>query len=121
MKILPGIGRAADVTFIRWEKLPGGKPPARSDKVPAVVPSLAVEVLSESNRPKEVQKKRGEYLKAGVELVWEIDPETRSAKAHRSPTDSDDIAPNGVLDAGLVMPGFTLNLRDIFDRAERRR
>jgi Uma2 family endonuclease len=120
MRILPGIGRAPDVTFIRWESLPGGKPPARSDKVPAVVPDLVVEVLSASNRPREVARKREEYFRAGVKLVWEIDPETRSAKAFTSLTDMEPIPANGTLDAGDVMLGFQLSLRAVFDRAERR-
>lgn len=120
MKILPNIGRAPDVSFLRWDSLPGGRSPAHSDKVPAVVPDLAVEVLSASNRPKEVARKRSEYFRAGVHLVWEIDPETRSAIAYSSPTDSEVIPPDGMLDAGEVMPGFLLSLRAVFDRAERR-
>ena len=119
MKILPGIGRAPDVTFIRWDSLAGGKPPPRSDKVPAVVPDLAVEVLSASNRPKEVARKRGEYFRAGVKLVWEIDPETRGAKAFTSLTEMETIPPDGMLEAGDVMPGFQLSLRAVFDRATR--
>jgi Uma2 family endonuclease len=120
MKILPGIGRAPDLTFIRWDDLPGGKPPDQSDKVPAVVPSLAVEVLSASNRPREVARKRGEYLQAGVKLVWEIDPVTRSAQAYRSLTEWESIPTGGTLDAGDVMPGFQLALQAIFERADRR-
>ena len=119
MKILPGIGRAPDVTFIRWDSLPGGKPPPRSDKVPAVVPDLAVEVLSASNRPKEVARKRGEYFRASVKLVWEIDPETRGAKAFTSLTEMETIPSDGTLEAGDVMPGFRFSLRAVFDCATR--
>jgi Uma2 family endonuclease len=120
LKILPDIGRAADVAFVSWTSLPGGRPPARSDAVPEVVPDLAIEVLSRSNTPAEMTRKRGEYFRAGVKLVWEIDPETRGAKAYASPTAVAEVPPNGILDAGGVMPGFQLSLQAVFDRAERR-
>lgn len=120
MKILPKIGRAPDVAFLAWASLPGGKPPPRSDKVPAVVPDLAVEVLSESNRPGEMARKRDEYFRAGVKLVWEIDPESRSATVYTSPTAAQPIPADGTLDGGTVLPGFRLSLKTVFDRADRR-
>jgi Uma2 family endonuclease len=120
MKIMPGIGRAPDVSFLSWKSLPGGKPPPRSDKVPAVVPDLAIEVLSEGNRPGEMARKRDEYFRAGVKLVWEIDPESRSANVFAGPTAAIPVPADGILDGGDILPGFTLSLREVFDRAERR-
>jgi Uma2 family endonuclease len=120
MRILPNISRAPDVSFLSWASLPGGKPPPRSDKVPAVAPDLAIEVLSEGNKPGEMLRKRNEYFRAGVKLVWEIDPELRSAKVFTGPSTSTDIPADGSLDGGDILPGFTLSLREVFDRAERR-
>lgn len=120
LRILPGVGRAADVAFVSWASLPGGRPPERSDPVPRVVPELVVEVLSRSNTPGEMSRKRGEYFRAGVKRVWEIDPETRGAAAYTSPEAGIAIPPNGTLDADDVMPGFRLSLQAVFDRAERR-
>jgi Uma2 family endonuclease len=120
MKILPGIGRAPDVSFLSWNSLPGGKPPPRSDRVPAVVPELVVEVLSASNTPREMARKRDEYFRAGVKVVWEIDPESRTANVFTGPETSAPVAANGVLDGGAILPGFSLSLREVFDRAERR-
>ena len=74
LRILPGIGRAGDVSFLAWASLPGGKPPPRADKVPAVVPDLVVEVLSVSNTPREMARKRDEYFRAGVKVVWKSTP-----------------------------------------------
>jgi len=120
MKILPGIGRAPDISFISWERLPGGKPPPRSDKVPAVAPDLAVEVLSTRNTPREMARKRDEYFRAGVRLVWEIDPETRTANVYSAVEQMQAIPAEGTLEGGDVLPGFTLSLKAVFDRAERR-
>lgn len=120
MKILPGIGRAPDVGFLRWESFPGGKMPPRSDAVPAVVPDLAVEVLSKSNRPREVARKRDEYFRAGVKRVWVIDPKTRSANVFTGPDAVQPVPPDGTLDGEDILPGFQLSLKAVFDRAERR-
>lgn len=120
LKILPGIGRAPDVAFIAWESLPGGKPPAREDKVPAVVPDLAIEVLSGSNTPGEMARKRDEYFRVGVKRVWEIDPASRSANVFTGPDALTPVPADGTLDGEHILPGFTLSLRELFDRAERR-
>jgi Uma2 family endonuclease len=120
MKILPEVGRAPDVSFISWKSLPGGKPPPRSEKVPAVVPELVVEVLSESNTLREMTRKREEYFRAGVKQVWEIDPETRSANAYTGPNDFIPVPANGNLSCEEILPSFVLSLQQVFDRAERR-
>ena len=92
----------------------------REDKVPAVVPDLAIEVLSASNTPAEMARKRDEYFRAGVKRVWEIDPESRSANAFTGPNAATPVPADGTLDGETVLPGFTLSLRDLFARAERR-
>ena len=47
LKILPGQVRAPDVSFIRWERLPGADAPKPA--IFAVAPDLAVEILSKGN------------------------------------------------------------------------
>ena len=120
LEILPGVGRAPDVSFISWKSLPGGKPPPCSEKVPAVVPDLVVEVLSMSNTTREMARKRDEYFRAGVKLVWEIDPELRSATVFTGPNAMSIVSIDGHLEGADILPGFTLALREVFDRAERR-
>ena len=119
LQILPGIGRAPDVAFVAWESLPDKKPPPRADKVPAVVPDLAVEVLSASNSAREMARKRDEYFRAGVKRVWEIDPESRSANVFTGPNELTPVPADGTLDGEHILPGFTLSLRELFARAER--
>jgi Uma2 family endonuclease len=119
LRILPDIGRAADVAFVAWASLPGGKPPPRADKVPEVIPDLAVEVLSTSNTKREMERKRREYFQAGVKLVWEIDPQTRAANVYTAADQMTPVPVGGTLDGGAVLPGFQLSLKAVFDRAER--
>src|SRR3712207_7219234 len=44
----------------------------------------ALPILSETNTKKEMAKKRQEYFKAGVRLVWEVDPQTRTVAVYKS-------------------------------------
>ncbi|MGO9113445.1 MAG: Uma2 family endonuclease [Thermoguttaceae bacterium] len=108
--------RAADVSFIRWERLPGGKLPKKP--VPNIVPDLAVEVLSKGNTKAEMQRKLHEYFTAGVRLVWLIDPTTRTATVYTTLEQTTHVDRDGVLSGGDVLPGFELPLEELFARAE---
>jgi Uma2 family endonuclease len=119
LRVLPGLVRLPDVSFISWAKLPDRQLPAEA--VANFAPDLAVEVLSDSNTPAEMERKRGEYFQAGVRLVWEIDPETRTAEVYTAPDRRTALGEDGVLDGGDVLPGFNLSLRRLFERAGRRR
>ena len=117
LQILPGKIRVPDVSFIGWSRFPQQRLARRS--IPALVPDLVVEVLSETNTKPEMERKLKQYFEAGVSLVWYIDPGTRSARAFTSPTDVTELDEDGLLDGGQVLPGFQLSLRSLFERAAR--
>ena len=117
-EVLLGLVRLPDVGFVSWDRLPGRRVP--DEPIPNVVPDLAVEVLSPSNTAKEMARKRGEYFQAGVRLVWEIDPRTRTARVYTSETEFTDLTGADVLDGGAVLPGFTLPLAQLFAELDRR-
>lgn len=119
MELMPDLVRIPDVAFTSWDRLPGGERP--KERVPRVVPNLAIEVLSENNTPAEMSAKRREYFEAGVNLVWEIDPERRAAIAYRSLTDFDMLGADGRLGGGAVLPGFELSPAEVFAELDRRR
>jgi Uma2 family endonuclease len=118
LRILPGIVKIPDVSFLSWSRFP--KEGLSRRPIPSLVPDLAVEVLSETNTPQEMARKRKQYFRAGVRLVWQIDPAARTAEAYTSPADVCRVDENGTLDGGDVLPGFRLSLRDLFARADRR-
>lgn len=117
IRILPGIVKIPDVSFISWDRWPKEKLPRRP--IPALVPDMVVEVLSETNTQKEMELKLNSYFQAGARLVWYIDPDTRSAKSYTSPTTVTEVATTGQLDGGQVLPGFTLSLKTLFEQADR--
>jgi Uma2 family endonuclease len=119
LRILPRQVRLPDVSFVSWTKLPNRELPAES--VAPLVPDLAIEVLSESNTRREMERKRRDYFTAGVRRVWQVDPDTRSAEVFTAPEQSTPIGPNGELDGEDILPGFRLSLAHLFDRAGKRR
>jgi Uma2 family endonuclease len=117
MEMMADLVRIPDAAFTRWERMPGRKCPTAP--IPRLAPDLAVEVLSRSNTPGEMAVKRQDYFSAGVELVWEIDPDTRIIAVYTSATDVTTLAETDTLDGGSVLPGFTLPLRNLFAELDR--
>jgi Uma2 family endonuclease len=112
MEIMPDLVRFPDVAFTSWDRIPGRRRPKKP--IPRLVPNLAVEVLSENNTVAEMATKRQDYFAAGVNLVWEIDPEQEIATVFTSPTDAVTLGVADFLDGGAVLPGFLLSLADLF-------
>jgi Uma2 family endonuclease len=104
--------RAPDVAFISWDRVPGRRVPQAP--IPDLSPDLAIEVLSESNTRVEMEGKRRDYFGSGTRLVWEIDPDTRTARAYTAVDQFVAVAADGALDGGAVLPGFTLPLTPLF-------
>jgi Uma2 family endonuclease len=113
LKILPGQIRAPDVAFIRWERFAGRKPPKAA--IYCVVPDLAIEILSEGNTEAEMDRKLRDYFRAGVRLVWYIEPTTRTALAYTGVDQWSEVGVDDSLAGGEVLPGFTLPLKQLFD------
>jgi len=77
-------------------------------------------VLSESNTASEMELKRKEYFLAGTQLVWEIDPESRSVEVFASSEESTLLDSEGTLDGGKVLPGFTMDIGELFAKPQTR-
>ena len=116
-RILPDQDRLPDVAFISYDQIPEDADP--NTAVPDWIPSLAVEVISESNTKAEMPRKLKDYFEAGVKLVWYVDPPTRSVRVYRSPETFDTRGENDELDGDDVLPGFRVSIKDWFDRALR--
>lgn len=108
---LPGGNlRSPDLSFIAAHRLPDGMPKGFLH----LAPDLAVEVLSLDDEPRRVMDKVGEYVAAGVLLVWVIDPEKKRAVVYRSLTEVLEVGPDESLDGGAVVPGFVCPLVQLF-------
>ena len=117
VELMPDLVRIPDVAFTSWDRMPGRRCPTAP--IPRLVPNLAVEVLSMSNRPGEMAAKRRDYFAAGVELVWEVDPENRTVAVYTTATDRVVLGVSDVLDGGTVLLRFRLPLADLFAELDR--
>ena len=117
MRLFAGLVRIPDAAFASWDRFPDRRIPTAP--IPDLIPDLVVEVLSESNTRAEMARKRDEYFRAGVLLVWEIDPEARTVTVYTAPNQSTILDQAQVLDGGTVLPGFTLPLTDLFGELDR--
>ena len=104
--------RIPDVCFISVDRLPGGKLPRKP--ILDIIPNLVVEVLSESNTAKEMKRKLREYFKAGVELVWHVDPLSRIVEVFTAPDKRVVLRGSQTLTGGRVLPGFKVPLKQLF-------
>lgn len=112
LRILPDQIRLPDVSFVSWTKLPNRELP--EGEIASLIPDLAVEVLSPSNTRREMERKRKDYFAGGVRLVWQIDPDTKTAEVYTAPDTFIAVPADGELDGGDVLPGFTLAVKEIF-------
>ena len=104
--------RAPDISFISKERLRGKR---RADNAFFQgAPDLAVEVLSPNNTPDEISKRLKDFFSSGTRLAWIINPQDESAEVCRSPTDRRLVGPGGLLDGENVVPGFRLDLAELF-------
>ena len=108
LRLKPGQVRIPDLCFVSWDRLPGRQLPRQP--IPSLVPDLAVEVLSEGNTAREMERKLAEYFSAGVRLVWLIDPKARTVRIHTDSSHSSLLDERQTLDGGDVLPGFALPL-----------
>ncbi|HUG93534.1 MAG TPA: Uma2 family endonuclease [Planctomycetaceae bacterium] len=106
----PDTVRGPDAMVISKDRLPDGiAPRGFSD----LVPNLAIEVLSPSERWKKVLEKVSEYLNRGVDEVWVVDPRRHTVQVFRpddEPTcygEQDEITSS-------VLPGFSCRVSEFF-------
>jgi Uma2 family endonuclease len=117
MRLVSGRVRMPDVSFISWEQIPDRRVP--QEPIPNLHPDLAVEVLSESNTPREMEIKRKDYFAAGTRLVWQVNPDQRTVEVFTDVDRSQVLRVPESVDGGEVLPGFLLPLAEIFGRLDR--
>ena len=105
----PDTLQAPDVGFVRFDRVPEGDPGFFEGP-----PDLAAEVVSPSDRPREIQEKTARWIAAGTRLVWVIWPDTRSVTVHRPDGEAAIRHEGDRLDGGAVVPGFSCEVAALF-------
>jgi Uma2 family endonuclease len=103
--------RKPDASFIRRDRLP--KPEDREGHC-RVAPDIAAEVISPHDLYSDVEVKVDEYLSANVQLVWVVNPRTKSVRVHRADGSVSDLTEQDTLNGESVMPGFECLVANLF-------
>lgn len=112
----PDSGRGADLAFASHDRL---RDQPKNCAALEIAPELIVEVISPSNAWNGVMEKLTEYFANGVDQVWIVTPATQTIHVYTSTTNVTgySVAERPELAAGSVLPGFTLDLREVFESA----
>jgi Uma2 family endonuclease len=79
-------------------------------------PVLAVEILSPTDKHREITEKTRAYLEADVPLVWWVDPEFRTVMVHRPDAEPELFNVRQELSAEPHLPGFRIPVANLFKK-----
>jgi Uma2 family endonuclease len=119
MFAIPGSGndRKPDVAFVSFDRWAKNRPIPQSNAWP-VVPDLAVEVISPTDKAFDVMAKVREYFAGGVREVWQVYSNTEQVLVFSSPTTVRILTRADELTGDPVVPGFRVKVADLFPVAE---
>ena len=99
-----------DIAFLSNEHIP-----ADLSKVFPIPPDLAVEVVSPTDALHRVVEKAFAYLEAGTQLVWVLEPRSKTVTVYRSETDITLLTRNDTLTGEDVIEGFSCQVAELFE------
>lgn len=105
--------RGGDISFFSRARVPRDVDAVAT----TTAPDFVIEVLSPSDRASAVESKIADWLKAGVRLLWYVNPETGTTMVYQGDRVL-RLGPDQVLDAGDVAPGFQVKMRELLDEFE---
>jgi Uma2 family endonuclease len=116
--VLPnGARRSPDVSWVRLERW-NTLTPQEKRGFPPLVPDFVIELASPSDlnnqRYEDLQAKMQEYLDNGVKLGWLIEPSAKTVEIYRSAQQVEILNNPQSLSGEDVLPGFILDLTEIF-------
>lgn len=108
----PLVWLSPDVSFVREDRLPS---PEDQVGFLRLAPDLVVEIVSPSDRSALVTEKVMQYLAAGTQLVWVVEPRVRVVTVYTADRDAHVYTEVDELDGGEVLPEFRVRVSDIFE------
>jgi Uma2 family endonuclease len=108
-KLPNGADRSPDAAWIRrerWEALT----PEQRRKFPPIAPDFVIELRSATDDLETLRQKMQEYMDAGVQLGWLINPQQQQVEIYRSGQEVEVQNLPTELSGDRVLPGFSLTL-----------
>jgi Uma2 family endonuclease len=103
--------RAADIAFVRQERVP---PLEARQHIMEVIPDLVVEILSKHDTVEEISGKIDDWIGAGVQMLWIVDPFRRTVTIYQPGHDPSLLGEHGSLEGDPIIPGFRCPVAEIF-------
>lgn len=101
----------ADAIFVAKESLPIQ---LSKEGYLETIPDLVVEVRSKNDSKPEVRAKVKDYLKAGVRVIWVVDPKKQTVTAYRQGRKPQVFKTKDTLTVEDVIPGFHMLVAEVF-------
>jgi len=108
-KLPNGADRSPDAAWIqreRWQALT----PEQRRKFPPIAPDFVIELRSATDDLEMLRSKMQEYMDAGVQLAWLINPQQQQVEIYRQKQDVEVQNLPTQLAGEDVLPGFSLSL-----------
>ncbi len=109
-----GAIREPDGSWISRSRLEALTPEQRSGFY-NICPDFVIELRSDTDRLSVLHAKMQEYMDNGARLGWLIDPQTKSVHTYRPNHEVQTIENPESLSADPILPGFTLDLAEVWD------
>lgn len=106
--------RRPDLCFVSAARLKQATPGDPDVNAWAVIPDLAIEVTSPTDRAEDQREKVVEYLNLGVRCVWVVYPRLSLVDVYEPQSPARTFGPGGVLPGDPVLPGLEIHLPDLF-------
>jgi Uma2 family endonuclease len=108
-----GAVRSPDASWLPKERL-AQIPAAQQERFLPLCPDFALELWSPSDRLSTLRAKMAEYLANGIRLGWLLYPPARRVYVYRPDAPVEQLENPAALTGDPVLPGFTLDLREIW-------
>ncbi len=112
-KLPNGAERSPDLAWIRkdrWEALTR----AERKRFAPIAPDFVLELRSEDQSLAYLKEKMEEYIAVGCRLGWLVDPKGRKTFVYTENGDIQTVSFDDTLSGGEVLPGFELQLAELF-------
>jgi Uma2 family endonuclease len=78
------------------------------------IPSLAIEFLSDSESYDDVEDKINDYFRAGVQVVWYLNPKKQTIHLYSSAKEVKILSGDDVCSASPAIPDFQFMVKEVF-------
>lgn len=105
-----GRHRVSDLAYFSKQQTLAAAKGEHGDSVAAFL----IEVISDNDTIREVEKKIWEYFENGVQVLWQVFPEREVVKVYTSPLENKICIKEMVCSAAPALPGFDVTVNQIF-------